>query len=89
MEDQDIAEFGLSFALNFATQNPNNAGLLKGNKLQEKGYLSSTATTDLTCDVHVRIIVIAATYLRRYRVLLEEDRGLFARISSCRRSRRF
>ena len=79
MQDQDLTELGLSFALNFATQNPVNAGLLKGTNFRK---------TDIAFDrehrldlggVHVRIVGEGPAHTRGDTVFfVEEDRVLFA-----------
>ena len=78
-QDQDIAELGLSFALNFATQNPFNAGLLKGTNFRKTDIsFDRDYRLDLG-DVHVRIVGEGPAHTRGDTVFfVEEDRVLFA-----------
>jgi glyoxylase-like metal-dependent hydrolase (beta-lactamase superfamily II) len=79
VQDQDIAELGLSFALNFATQNPFNAGLLKGTNFRKTDIsFDRDYRLDLG-DVHVRIVGEGPAHTRGDTVFfVEEDRVLFA-----------
>ena len=79
MQDQDLAELGLSFAINFATQNPVNAGLLKGTNFRKTDITFDREYRLDLGDVHVRIIGEGPAHTRGDTVFfVEEDRVLFA-----------
>ena len=79
VQDQDLSELGLSFAINFATQNAVNAALLKGTNIRK---------TDIAFDrdyrldlggVHVKIVGEGPAHTRGDTAFfVEEDRVLFA-----------
>lgn len=78
-QDQDLAELGLGFAINFATQNPFNAGLLKGVNFRKTDMSFDREYRLDLGDVHVRIVGEGPAHTRGDTVfLVEEDRVLFA-----------
>ena len=79
VQDQDLAELGLSFALNFATQNAFNTGLMKGTNFRKTDIsFDRDYRLDLG-DVHVRIVGEGPAHTRGDTVFfVEEDRVLFA-----------
>jgi glyoxylase-like metal-dependent hydrolase (beta-lactamase superfamily II) len=77
-QDQDIAELGLAFALNFATQNAFNAGLLKGTNFRKTDIAFDREHRLDVGGVHVRIVGEGPAHTRGDTIFfVEEDRVLF------------
>jgi glyoxylase-like metal-dependent hydrolase (beta-lactamase superfamily II) len=79
VQDQDLAELGLGFAVNFATQNAFNAELLKGVNVRKTDISFDREHRLDLGDVHVRIIGEGPAHTRGDTVFfVEEERVLFA-----------
>jgi glyoxylase-like metal-dependent hydrolase (beta-lactamase superfamily II) len=79
VQDQDLAELGLGFAVNFATQNAFNAGLLKGVNIRKTDISFDREYRLDLGDVRVRIVGEGPAHTRGDTVFfVEEDRVLFA-----------